>query len=222
MPMFSSILKQISILCFLFVLTLSLEAAVFVKTRGSLYNAIDKLPSTLEYSSELEINGEPGTVSVYTLHDYNSIYRLAKNIGIDTELFSENGFRAKLDEKQGGGMLFAFFQEKEKVTLIHFLSSGDGTPMWLFPQLSTPSTVQFSILDESRNMRMCTYIDEGTVRLAIEKVSLELEKKGWERVTPGNSPTSLFFAKEDSIILVSAVELPKNQSGASVLIMEKK
>ena len=50
MPMFSSILKQISILCFLFVLTLSLEATVFVKTRGGLYNAIDKLPSTLEYS----------------------------------------------------------------------------------------------------------------------------------------------------------------------------
>lgn len=202
------------------------SAAVFVKTKGTISNVMDKLASRLEYTSELEVNGAPGVVSVYTLYDLNAIEHLAKYIGYDFANISDDGFRVKLTEEQGGGMLFAIAAHKvgngAAPLVLYFDCSEKGDPQWLFPEIPSPNAdaIQFSVKDVSRNMTMCTYTDATSANQAIEKVRLELLSDGWECATPGSKATSLFFAKGDSVMLVSATPA-SDIGGCTVLIMKK-
>lgn len=212
---------------FLFVASMLVASAtVFVKTKGAISNVMDKFASRLEYTSELEVNGAPGVVSVYTLHDLNAIERLAKYIGYDCAKISDDGFRVKLNEDQGGGMLFVIAAHKvgngSAPLVLYFDCPEKGTPQWLFPEISSPNqeALQFSVKDMSRNMTMCTYTDAASANQAIEKVSLELLSDGWVCATPGSKATSLFFAKGDSIMLVSATPA-SDIVGCTVLIMKK-
>lgn len=222
----SAFKKYLFCLAILFVVSTS-TAEVFIKSRGSINQIIDKMASTLVYSSKLEVNGAPGSVSIYTLHDLNALALLAKYLKLDLSLYSENGFRVKLTKEQGGGMIFAIADggslNNSEPVIIHFVCAESSNPQWLFPEISMPANanIQFSVMDSSRNMRMCTYTGEESVKGAIINIETELLKNGWECVTPGNRATSLFFAKGDSVVLVSATPL-QDSDGCTVLIMEKK
>lgn len=224
--LYSFFLTKRNIVVALFMITmLFASAAVFVKAKGSIFNVMDKLATKLEYTSELEVNGSPGVVYVYTMYDFNAIERLAKHVGYDPANISEDGFRVKLDEKQGGGMLFAISSNKlgegSAPLVLYFSGVEKGTPQWLFPELPAPepTAIQFSVKDTSRKMTMCTYIDNGTPAQAIDGVRLALLTDGWDCVTPGTQSTGVFFAKEDSVVLVSATS---TSNGSTVLIMKKK
>lgn len=204
------------------------DAAVYVKNQHAMNNVLDKLASVLVHSSELEVNGVKGNVSVYTLHELNSLERLARYLKLDSSILSEDGFRIKLSDEQGGGMIFAIADggpaNNSAPMVIYFSSIEGGSPTWLFPEIKSPeeSNIQFSVSDISRNMRMCTYVDVSTPREAIANVSTMLAGNGWKSMTPGASSTSVFFAKGDSVILVAAVPSIDRRAGSTVLIIEKK
>ncbi|MBO7298945.1 MAG: hypothetical protein J6V41_03920 [Kiritimatiellae bacterium] len=220
---------KLKLICILsFCIALIVRADVFVKTNARINKALDRMASTLVYSSEIEVNGAPGSVSVYTLHEYNSLARLAKYLKLDVQNSLENGFRVKLTKDQGGGMLFAFASDDEKngsnPIVIHFACEDNSTPKWLFPELGLPenSKIQFSVKDSTRDMRMCIYNGGASARAAIISLESELSQKGWNRVTPGEKSTCLFFAKDDSVMLVTAMPSTSSLDGSTVLIMEKK
>lgn len=225
---YMNLFRKAVLLSFLFLFIGTATAAVFVRTTDKFGKIMDKLASKLEYTSELEVNGAPGVVSVYTLHELFAIERLAKYLGFDHSRIADNGFKVKLKDEQGGGMLFAIANNSsegnQNPLVIHFSCPEKGTPKWLFPEIASPTedSIQFSVKDASRDMSMCTYLDEGSAGSAVQKVKQELISNGWECVTPGNAITGMFFAKGDSVILVSATPQPDANAGSTVLIMKKK
>lgn len=220
---------RIIIVCVLFLgMVSTVTADVFFKSKGSINQIIDKMDTTLVYSSELEVNGEPGSISIYKLHEYNALSKLAKYLKLDSSMYSEDGFRVKLTKEQGDGMIFAIgdggsFNDSGPIVL-HFISAEKSTPKWIFPELTSPaeSKIQFSVKDATRNMRMCIYLDDASANIAMDNMRNNLIKNGWECVTPGKSSTCLFFAREDSVILVAATPSHSDLIGTSILIMEKK
>lgn len=225
--MHKKIYKHFIVLLLFLAFISTATSAVFIRTRGGINNFFDKLASTQVYTAELEVNGAPGTISIYNFYEHDSLDKLVKYLGLDPSLLSQDGFRAKLTEEQGGGMIFAFadggVENNHAPTVIYFSSPENGAPVWLFPNIASPpqSDIQFSVRDSSRAMKICTYIDSRGVYGAIDNVRFQLSNDGWECITPGRSSTSVFFVKNDSITLVSAVPSPVVDGGCTVLIMEK-
>ena len=207
----------------------TLNAAVFLKGKSNSVDTIlGKLSSQVEYASEMEVNGSSGTMTVYSLHELNSFERLVQMFKPDIANFSSDVFSMKLNEEQGGGLLFAIRgavagTTGQPVIVMHFDSVADGSPKWLFPELPAPelSSIKLSVNDKQRNMRICTYSSDQTVDATLEGVGRTLLSRGWECATPGNKATALFFVNDDSVILVSAIPSSANSSGCSVLIMGK-
>jgi len=198
---------------------ISLDASIFRRYKGQVVDVLTAMGGANVYSTPVQVNGTPGTLSAYVFSRHFA-----------SEVSAVLTRQLKLPPLPPSTSGFLTFRESNRVQRMLVLPSGDGTDsciVLVFDQAlrdaqrsadtpvawpdgfaSFPGTPLFTAVCANTRTVFATAETQGTPEDALQEAASVLRGKGWTE-TPASTPAFKTFAERNRLCAIFASTDPK-------------